>query len=249
MDYTATIIRNVEIPPTLPDMDTLSDLTGNITLKEVRPEEDGLRVEGDLLWRGYFKESGNDCLWEGAEFFSEHIPEEDFRQADFTLLTPKIVGLRGEALSESTFRMEFEIKWEIAEEPVLRSKEEKTAVPEMPPQKELITPKAATPAPIRTEVSRELEEDTPRQSVPEQKKSVSAERKPLPQQPPESAPEPAETPKGCPCPQFCLRYYRVDEADNLEKIAERFSASVAKLKEWNKLDFDEVQPGKMIRIP
>ncbi|MGN0962684.1 MAG: LysM peptidoglycan-binding domain-containing protein, partial [Clostridia bacterium] len=55
--------------------------------------------------------------------------------------------------------------------------------------------------------------------------------------------------KCCPYSKFCLRYYRTREGDELEEIAERFSATVAKLKEFNRLDTTDLPAGKMLRIP
>ena len=250
MAFTTTVIRNVEIPPTLPDMDTLTDLTGNIALKDVRNEDDGLRVEGDLLWRGYFEEGGNDCLWEGAEFFSEHLTAEGLPREEFTLLKPEITGLKGEALSESTFRMEFEIQWRADpdEEPPLRAGEPEAASPTVAASvgsiEETVTEQEPPVIPFREETA---SPKAPLSSAPEQ---IREHTKPRPQPaPPENNTQTPDLPPNCPCPRFCLRYYRVDETDNLEKIAARFSASVAKLKECNNLGFEEAQPGKMLRIP
>ena len=55
--------------------------------------------------------------------------------------------------------------------------------------------------------------------------------------------------KCCPYSKFCLRYYRTREGDELEEIAERFSATVAKLKEFNHLDSTDLPAGRMLRIP
>lgn len=254
MDMTTTIIRNVEIPPTLPDMDTLTDLTGNITVKDVRLETDGLRVEGDLLWRGYFEESGSDCLWEGAEFFSEHLDTDTIRQENAALLTPKIVGLRGTALSESTFRMEFDIRWDEATD-LIPTEEYKTEQKDGFPLPATKIKENTTEEII--EVSESVSADTdsamkkiPQKTAAERKKEFIKQQKlKSAQKTAEKSPVCEETAKSCPCPQFCLRYYRASESETLEKIAEKFSASVAKLKACNDLDFDEVRPGKMIRIP
>ena len=61
--------------------------------------------------------------------------------------------------------------------------------------------------------------------------------------------EPKEEPKTCPYSKYCLRYYRTQEGDELERIAEKFSATVAKLKEFNRLDSAELSTGRMLRIP
>ena len=124
MDHRSTLIRNVEIPSTLPPMDTLTKLNGSILLKEVNPEEDGIRIEGDLLWRGYFEEGGGECLWEGAEYFSETLPAHTLRRADPTLIEPSILSLEGEALSGNTFRLTFDIRWFEDEEAVTEDKKE-----------------------------------------------------------------------------------------------------------------------------
>jgi isopentenyldiphosphate isomerase len=55
--------------------------------------------------------------------------------------------------------------------------------------------------------------------------------------------------KYCPYSVFCLRYYRIQDGDELEKIAERFSATVAKLKEYNALEDNHLKSGRLIRIP
>ena len=82
-------------------------------------------------------------------------------------------------------------------------------------------------------------------------------------QPPENRPQaetaqeiapatPTEEIPCCPWSKYCLRYYRTQEGDALEEIAERFSATLAKLKEFNNMDSYEegqVKSGRLLRIP
>ena len=111
MDHRSTLVRNVDIPATLPPMETLTKLTGSILLKDVSSTAEGLRIEGDLLWRGYFESGGEDCLWEGAEFFSELLPDRDLLQDQEITINPSILSLKGEPISEKVYRLTYEIRW------------------------------------------------------------------------------------------------------------------------------------------
>ena len=274
MDHCSTLIRNVEIPSTLPSMDTLTKLNGSILLKEVTAEEDGIRIEGDLLWRGYFEEGGGECLWEGAEYFTETIPGHTLRRADPSLIEPKILALKGESLSESTFRLTFDIRWfedEEKEEKAEKEEEKAETVAESrSDEKPKETPKPSEPprsreaaCPCRTGESQK----EPPQKAEEKKtddltekleaigetwretiKTINEADEPRKAAEEEEKAEEVEI-KCCPYSKFCLRYYRTREGDELEEIAERFSATVAKLKEFNHLDSTDLPAGRMLRIP
>lgn len=334
MDHRSTLIRNVEIPSTLPSMDTLTKLNGSILLKEVTSEEDGIRIEGDLLWRGYFEEGGGDCLWEGAEYFTETIPQSTLRKADPPVIEPKILSLEGEALSENTFRLTFDIRWfEEEKAPATTEMEKapakigfkveeqrkasatkelhelpKTAEAADAPPESATFPKTLKETPERPECreAEKTEQHTPKEPQVRKEepkaKETSAEtaekahcgccssekhgaqtrddaddfsekleaidetwRETLKSinEPPEveekSTPteETAEREeeseeveiKCCPYSKFCLRYYRTQDGDNLEQIAEKFSATVAKLKEFNRMEESTVSSGRLLRIP
>lgn len=365
MEHRSTIIRNVEIPSTLPPMQTLTKLTGSILLKEVEPEDDGIHIEGDLLWRGYFEENSEDCLWEGAEYFTETITGETLRKAESPIIEPEIISLDGAPLSEHSFRLTFDIRWyKQPEIPVLSEpKNDQTLIipvesfttdSEKDATRETVC-KDALPEPVneteiqqeeikcelrdkptenqhdaqdriqeessgensekksedikitehiasqtnqepmecpckekepqmkqeekRAEISSPAEEAKPTKDADFAEKLESIEetwRETLKQ--PEPTPEPAMAAKPqspdnrpqtetapeiapaastedtpcCPWSKYCLRFYRTQEGDALEEIAERFSATLAKLKEFNNMDSYEegqVKSGRLLRIP
>lgn len=304
MDHRSTLIRNVEIPSTLPPMDTLTNLTGSIIIKDVTTDNDSIRIEGDLLWRGYFEEGGGECLWEGAEYFSENIHSNAIHRADPPLIEPTILSLDGEALSESTFRLTFDIRWFEDNSSSAKNKNDETIIDVEPvktrteptnpkeqaerkdPQTDSKQEAASCPchkakdkeesklreeikntnreifAPEEIKVSPDFEEKlesidetwretlktinespaetaTPNQSKADTK-STAAER--------EEESEETEI-KCCPYSKYCLRYYRTQEGDELEQIAEKFSATVAKLKECNHLEESVMPSGRLLRIP
>ena len=285
MDYRSTLIRNVEIPGTLPSMETLTKLTGSIIIKDVEQAETGIRIEGDLLWRGFFQEEGVDggeCLWEGAEYFAETIDGDSLRTAAPPLIEPQVISVEGEALSNSTFRLAFDIRWygqpEREEEYLeaaakeretcsCRQKAKEGAKADAAPAE----PAAATPKKQRfqeeeTEFEEKLKDidDTWRETIkPFQQdaaadasaKAAAKEEAPPKREEAKGAEEPKqeetreEPVKCCPYSAYCLRYYRIQEGDQLEKIAERFSATVAKLKEYNALEDGQVKSGRLLRIP
>lgn len=268
MEYRSTLIRNVEIPSTLPSMDTLTDLRGSIILKEVTPKENAVTIEGDLLWRGYFAEGGDECLWEGAEYFSETIPHEELRCADPSLIDPQILSLTGSPVSDTTYRLSFDIRWyesatadhsenseSIVEETASPIQKEASAQPPRP-----CSCHGAEPLPkTKTDLEENLEriDETWREtlkSINEPRESMKAARKE--EAPSAKADTEREAEAGdeveikcCPYSKFCLRYYRTQDGDELERIAERFSATIAKLKEYNKLDSSALSSGQMLRIP
>ncbi len=290
MDHRSTLIRNVEIPSTLPPMDTLTKLNGSILLKEVTSEENDIRIEGDLLWRGYFEEGGGECLWEGAEYFTETIPNSALRQADPPLIEPKILSLEGEALSENTFRLTFDIRWfedeekeaaepkkekeaiidikptEKREEPQEPPKEEKTACPCHKPQEACgskekhVEQHRETPTErdgekkIADDFTEKLEaiDDTWRETLKNINEPTTEAENPSTTAE-ETVAREEETEeveiKCCPYSKFCLRYYSTQEGDELEQIAEKFSATVAKLKEFNRIDESTLSSGRLLRIP
>lgn len=257
MEYRSTLIRNVEIPSTLPNMDTLTDLQGSLILKEVTPKNNAITIEGDLLWRGYFKESGDECLWEGAEYFSETIRGEDLRSAETPLIEPQILSLSGESLSDSTYRLTFDIRWY---ETATEEKAEERTAPKEAPQREEPTQhlcachREEPPAKAKSDLEENLEriDETWRETL---KAINEPPRETAPGSTPKEEPRTAENEeeeveiKRCPYSKFCLRYYRTQDGDELEHIAEKFSATVAKLKEFNKLEDPNLSAGRMLRIP
>ena len=239
-------------------MDTLTDLAGSLIIKEVTPEDDGIRIEGDLLWRGYFEEGGGECLWEGAEYFSETIENAALRGADADLIEPKLMSLKGEAISDSTYRLTFDIRWfeepeSITAEPP--AEEQKRAAEPLPLTTAEIIPRETEPPCARkteppkekTELEEKLEriDETWRETVKVFQESDKEDRA----RAKEEAKPAEEEPKGCPYSNYCLRFYRTREGDELERIAEKFSATVAKLKEYNRLDTADLPTGRMLRIP
>lgn len=283
MEYRSTLIRNVEIPSTLPSMDTLTDLRGSLILKDVTTKDDAITIEGDLLWRGYFKEYGDECLWEGAEYFSETICDQELRNAAPPLIEPQLLSLSGESLSDSTYRLSFDIRWyeSAAEESAQSAPEEKNPAPpapslakekelktvsqEKPPQTPEKKPEpilhpcschSAEPTPkTKTDLEENLEriDETWRETLkainePSEGEKPKAGAEQRPTESDNEAGDEVEI-KCCPYSRFCLRYYRTQEGDELERIAERFSATVAKLKEYNKLDDPILSSGQMLRIP
>lgn len=320
MDYRSTLIRNVEIPSTLPSMETLTKLEGSIILKDVEQVETGVRIEGDLLWRGFFEEEGIDggeCLWEGAEYFAETIDGDALRAASPPLIEPRVVAIKGESLSDSTFRLAFDVRWygqpeneeeykeamakdsksaecpckqkakknsaetlahvEASSEPEKKSREqrpkpiktdfeekledidetwreklktlqketeaaetvEKIETAETAKKRETIETTEDTETAETVEIAEELAPPPKRQEI---KTAEKAEQE-------QEAPQSDDTLQCCPYSAYCLRYYRIQEGDELEKIAEKFSATVAKLKEYNALEDSRVKSGRLIRIP
>lgn len=251
MEFRSTLIRNVEIPPTLPSMDTLTNLKGSLILKEVNRNENNLQIEGDLLWRGYFAESGDECLWEGAEYFSEHLTDDKLRGENTPLIEPEILSLRGESISDDRYQLTFDIRWFEMENSV---KEEITPPAPKEEARESIPhhctchceePKAELEEKLERidETWRETIKainDTPEKTAAHQKEEV---------RPAETEADDEVEIKCCPYSKFCLRYYRTQDGDELERIAEKFSATVAKLKEYNKLDSATISAGRMLRIP
>lgn len=349
MEHRSTIIRNVEIPSTLPPMQTLTKLTGNILLKEVEPEDDGIHIEGDLLWRGYFEENAEECLWEGAEYFTETITGETLRKANSPIIEPEIISLDGAPLSEHSFRLTFDICWykqqetpalmepkntpasiiptnsftsdtvketilddsprEQVTEAEVRSEEIKSDLQDSQEDKNhtskkdiekrsenteatestsLQTKQDHTECPCKEEESKmkqeekresaskestgakendfaeklESIEETWRETLKQQESSQEpaitakpniSENRPQAETAQESTPAAsAEDAPCCPWSKYCLRYYRTQEGDKLEEIAERFSATLSKLKEYNNMDSYEegrVKSGRLLRIP
>lgn len=270
MEHRSTLIRTVEIPSTLPSMDTLTDLRGSLILKEVTPNDNALQVEGDLLWRGYFEEGGGECLWEGAEYFSETLRGDDLRSTELPMIEPEILSLTGEALSDSTYRLKFDIRWyetETKEEPTKTAEKEQRAEvkqeeptpqkKEEPAQHTCGCHREEPPAEAKTDLEEKLEriDETWRETLkainePIKETTAKATAAPKEETRPAEAEEDEEVEiKCCPYSKFCLRYYRTQDGDELERIAEKFSATVAKLKEFNKLDDPNLSAGRMLRIP
>ncbi|MBQ6809801.1 MAG: LysM peptidoglycan-binding domain-containing protein [Firmicutes bacterium] len=237
MDHRSTLIRSVEIPDTLPPMNTLTELKGSLILKEVSAENEGIRIEGDLLWRGYFEES-DECLWEGAEYFSETIPTSSLRNAPRDNITPEILSLKGESITDSIYRLTFDIRWFEEEE-----KEEIEVMAEPTPRAKERSEETAPREEVKFTLEEKLEriDETWRETAKTLNDICPEEQK--------TEEETKEEPKTCPYSGYCLRYYRTREGDELERIAEKFSATVAKLKEFNRLDSAELSTGRMLRIP
>lgn len=282
MDYRSTLIRNVEIPSTLPSMDTLTKLAGSIIIKDVEQEDTGIRIEGDLLWRGFFEEEGVDggeCLWEGAEYFAETIDGDTLRVSSPPLIDPQVVSLKGESLSESTFRLAFDIRWygqaENAEESFETAPKESPTCPCQEKAKqsgkntvthgETAAFKKPRPQTEQTDFEEKLKDidNTWREKIKtfqqeaandnpktEEKIDTPPKREEVIKTATAESPVEAEEPiKCCPYSAYCLRYYRIQEGDELEKIAEKFSATVSRLKEYNALEDSHVKSGRLIRIP
>lgn len=319
MDYRSTLIRNVEIPSTLPSMETLTKLEGSIILKDVEQVETGVRIEGDLLWRGFFEEEGIDggeCLWEGAEYFAETIDGDALRAASPPLIEPRVVAIKGESLSDSTFRLAFDVRWygqpenekeymeamakdsksaecpckqkakqssaeTLAQVEASSAPEKEQREPYQEPEKtafeekledidetwreKLKTLQKETEAAetvenietAKTAKKRETVENTETVETvevaeefappPKRKEIKTADKSEQVQE--QEAPQSEDTLQCCPYSAYCLRYYRIQEGDELEKIAEKFSATVAKLKEYNALEDNRVKSGRLIRIP
>lgn len=251
MEFRSTLIRNVEIPSTLPSMDTLTNLKGSLILKEVSHSNDHLQIEGDLLWRGYFAESGDECLWEGAEYFSEELTDNKLRGENTPPIEPEILSLRGESISDDRYQLTFDILWFETEDPV----EEEIVLPAPKEETQETTSHhcACHCEEPKTDLEEKLERidetwretikainDTPEKTAASPKEEV---------RPAETEPDDEVEIKCCPYSKFCLRYYRTQDGDELERIAEKFSATVAKLKEFNKLDSATISAGRMLRIP
>ncbi len=264
MDHRSTLIRNVDIPATLPPMETLTKLTGSVLLKDVTVTEEGLRIEGDLLWRGYFESGGEDCLWEGAEFFSELLPDRGLVRDQETTVDPSILSLKGEPISEDVYRLTYEIRWHksskqiepenhtFSEETALSADDEKEEDAEKEKHfNENNSEQVKTKAQTKTETREEKDINSIDESWRETLKKLNEPARGNKQTEEAAAAEEKEevTVKCCPYSKFCLRYYRTREGDDLEEIAAKFSASVAKLKEFNHLENDVPQKGKMLRIP
>ena len=200
---------------------------------------------------------------EGAEFFSELLPDHDLTRGQEIAIDPSILSLKGEPVSEEIYRLTYEIRWHEnsakdekqdaspAGETVDKENDEKKG-----DEKKEAHPGAGSGTREKAETGPEAEppETKDLDSIDESwRKTLKKLNEPAGgnrQTEETAAAEKEEAPvKCCPYSKFCLRYYRTREGDELEKIAADFSASVAKLKEINHLEDDIPQRGKMLRIP
>lgn len=340
------IIKKVDIPESLPPLEQMTRLEGNVILKNVVAENDGLRVTGDLLWRGFFPlEMGSEeCLWEGAEFFSHLVDLGALRNSDTFLLDPKVTSLQGESVNDGSCRLTFSILWaeaDVSDDSPLA--EECACTPQAPreygyrQEEEAsafyggdedtfaaapIPETAIEPAPdflqledsyeeianqwsdtldiLKAEESlaafgeeeeniatgnqqgkglvMEIEPVESNESAgepavdngteilrePEPKveaaEAVIEEEDEIPQPPVSADPgrkevgaikysETLTTMEPLLSEPFKLRYYRVQWGEDLSAIAERLSASIAKIKEINTIEEEDIKVGTVLRIP
>ena len=279
MAICSEIARRVEIPPVLPKLAQLTRLEGSILLKEVTSSAEYIMVEGDLLWRGYFDcGSGEECLWEGAEYFSEAVPVGVLRGGDTYLLEPVVTEVQAEETSPDSCSLVFQICWRADEEVETEAHTKDTEIPVV----EVAVPVEA----VRTEGGVEAEElhtagfEEELTEIEQQWREKweklqaaaqpAAERKEVAVSPKEETRKPAvmqeETAKelspeatqpagGNEQPPYRLKYYRVQPGEDLDLIAERLSASVLKIREMNTLPPDDdglgvrVDAGQLLRLP
>ncbi len=314
------IIKRVDIPASLPPLEQLSHFEGNIILKNVVAENEGLRVTGDLVWRGFFpQETGNEeCLWEGAEFFSHLVDLGALRDSDTFLLDPRVTALVGEAMGNDGCRLTFSILWadatECATVPVLPEEcaptEEKEAyayrreaieaplpVPALDENfmtlndryeeiaekwsdtldileagdfnpakreeeevlvagnyqgKEMMMERESLETPEAPELLSEAEfgYESGKLEEAEEMKTVSV--RPNPDRSEVGAIKYSDTlttMEPLLSEPFKLRYYRVQWGEDLSAIAERLSASIAKIKEINTIEEEDIKVGTVLRIP
>ncbi len=113
MDFSSEMVCRVALPPSLPPMDHLAKLEGSILLHSAEPSEQGIALEGDLLWRGFFPDDSGmlQCLWEGAEFFRETFSTEGMKRGDDLTISPSVRSVTGEVKDDDTYELRFSIHW------------------------------------------------------------------------------------------------------------------------------------------
>ncbi len=319
MVLSTEITKKVDIPASLPPLEHMTRLEGNIVLKNVVAENEGLRVTGDLLWRGIFQAEteAEECLWEGAEFFSHLVDLGVLRNSDTFLLDPRVVDLSGEAAGEGGYRLTFSILWADANDSLLPPAYESPSLEEMPDFRELefeaapsipgleqedlsledryeeiaeqwsdtldiLEAGATSPSAEEEEAFAAEGNDMGKEMVVERecnssdregeeaafpapladgretedRKIAASQEKAAPRE------QPARSELGAIhysdaltimepllSEPFKLRYYRVQWGEDLSAIADRLSASIAKIKELNTLEEEDIKVGTVLRIP
>lgn len=318
MTLQSEIVKKVDIPASLPDLADMAGLEGSILLKDVNAGAESILVEGDLLWRGYFPVAGDtdevECLWEGAEYFSQEVPIGDFRGQEGFRLDPAVLSVRADELAQDSCHLVFNIRWQEGGVEEDFAMPEPPAWPEQPPVVEVAVPVESVRV-VDDVVAEEIVTGTFEQELEqieenwrEKWESLKASTMAAPEEAtkreeaiaaePEKQISPAviaaaeEAPPAAPeipareelsqareelsqelsptseedgsrvnttmfnqSPPYCLKYYRVQEGEDLNVIAERLSASINKIKEINSLAPDEdglgvkVDPGQLLRVP
>lgn len=310
MSLNSEIVKKVDIPHSLPDLTTMTSLEGSVLLKDVTARADRIYVEGDLLWRGYFpvadREGDVECLWEGAEYFTQEITLEGLRAGEGVRLDPDVASVRADKLESDSCHLVFDIRWQeggleqtfaaaddatwtaeppvvevavpietvqvdddvVAEEIVTGSFEEEVDRIEENWREKWEALKAAAPLPMEEpiperEAEAAAEEEISMQPPPvasqaeatvvAAQEEVSEELAPTAEEAEDATRGQEDT--GKESPSYCLKYYRVQEGEDLNIIAERLSASISKIKEINTLAPDEdglgvkVDVGQLLRVP
>lgn len=265
MDFCSQIVRNVEIPASLSDFSKLTKIKGGVILKDAAAENGGLRVEGDLYWEGYVaSESGIDeCAWEGAEYFVDHLNAAELRFRDPFMLEPEVMEVTAAADDEKNCTMTFSIRWWEEE----RQNEEKESF-----EKELAeinenfreTVSEFTEAgirddlipnkePIKTEEDFSEKENQTFSGMENKITEICNDFRELRKKEAPLTKEVYQTEIAeelvSDSNQYCIRYYRASDDDTLESIANRFSVSLAKMRRVNELDEVGLISGRLVRIP
>ncbi|MDO4542530.1 MAG: LysM peptidoglycan-binding domain-containing protein [Bacillota bacterium] len=274
MDFCSEVVRRVEIPSSLPAIDDLSKICGGIILKDAVAKNNTLKVEGDLLWQGYFRNNRGEeeCLWEGAEFFQEELPFNNLRIREPFMMEPEVTDISAEEGAEGSCLLTFSVRWwedenqlsqeeesfeeEIREiesnfrdtiESFVKSGEEDELIPEREENQETV----AAASEFQAEDAAEIEAVQEPDEAP-RKLTVAEKRKARIQEEGVSIEDEylrtANTDYTPQSPSYCLRYYRAKEGDSMEDIAERFSVSLAKMRGINELDEVGSIQGRMVRI-
>ncbi len=270
MDYCSEVVRRVEIPQSLPPVENLTKICGNIILKDATASNNRLTVEGDLLWQGFFinDRGEEECLWEGAEFFQEELPFSNLRIRESFMMEPEVTDIVATDAGENNCEMRFSVHWwsepgemsedeenfedEIKEiednfretiEEFAKAGEEDDLIPENDGETAEIDDIIAAPPTPRTEET----EITVAEEVCNDFRELRQKREPLTKTEAKATPR-EEGEENMQSPPYCLRYYRAKEGDTLEAIAERFSVSLAKMRGINELDEVGSIQGRMVRI-
>ncbi|MEG0875434.1 MAG: LysM peptidoglycan-binding domain-containing protein [Clostridiales bacterium] len=267
MEFCSEIIRQVDIPESLPLIKNLSALTGSIILKDAVHIDNSLRVEGDLLWQGFFPDNrdGSKCLWEGAEYFQEELSVSNLKVREPFMIEPQVLSVSGEETTDNHYNLTFSVRWWEDEKRISEDEEnfelelkeidenfretiedfEKTGIEDNlhPEPKEIITPMAEPFKPNTTEICNDFRE------LRKKKDATKAAMAPMAETDDEEHATMLHDDIYAQCPPYCLRYYRAREGDSIESIAERFAVSIAKMRGINELDEVGSIQGRMVRIP
>ncbi len=267
MDFCSQVIRRVEIPPSLPQVENLSKIYGTVILKDATAENRKIRVEGDLLWQGFFinEDGEEECLWEGAEFFQEELPFSNLRIREPFMMEPEVTDITASTTGENECEIVFSVRW--WQDDSVYSEEEESFDEEIqeiednfretmdvfaqtgeeddlkPEDDEIIDVPAevvsTTEAEKELNTTEEVKKKTIKASASEAREKQEEEEKILPEQ---------ESEGTNPSSFYCLRYYRAKEGDTMENIAQRFSLSLAKMRSINELDEVGSIQGRMVRV-